>query len=104
VVLNAVKEDAEQPGAAIGAGFEAVEGFPRLQVRFLDGVFGAGAVCRHAVSQPEHVGEMWHGFGFEGLPPGVFRRRGAHRCGPERYSEGKARERDPILSLHVANV
>ena len=67
VMVDAVEENLEEPGAAIGAGLEAVERLPGLQVDFLNDVFRARALAQNAGGRAKDIGHVGHGLVFESL-------------------------------------
>src|ERR1051326_2488764 len=72
-MIQGVKENLEQPGAAIGADFELIERLPRLQVNVLHGVVRRGPVSEQAGRGAVDVAHVRHRGGFEFLGARLFR-------------------------------
>jgi hypothetical protein len=68
-MLDDMKEDLEEPGAAIGARLKSVKGFPGLQVDFLHQVLSLSPVTHHPHRRAEEVIQVWQRHGLELLRP-----------------------------------
>jgi len=63
------EQDLVEPGAAVGAGCEAMERSPRLQIRFLQQVLGGVGASAEPRREAEKFGDMHQGRPIEFFPP-----------------------------------
>jgi hypothetical protein len=70
-LLSGIREEQDliEPGAAVGAGFEAIERPPRLQIRFLQQVLAGVGAAAEARSDAEQLRYMPQGRPLELFPP-----------------------------------
>jgi hypothetical protein len=70
VMADAMKEDLEQPGAAIGSRFEPVKRLPGLEIDFLNHIFRMSTVTHHTNGGTKDIIEIRHCLRFEPVGSG----------------------------------
>ncbi len=91
---QAVEEDGEEPGAAVGAGLETAEGAPGLEENFLREILGGVRVAEQGAGGAGDIGAEGEGFGFEAAAErrvGGGNEKGARVGGARRARAGKDR-------------